>query len=36
LLPVLIRQRDHAEDHGHHERANLFNGLIDNLSLTDA
>jgi hypothetical protein len=30
LLPVLIRQRDHAQDHGQHERANLFKGLIDN------
>ncbi len=29
FLPVLIRQRDHAQDHGQHERANLFKGLID-------
>jgi hypothetical protein len=36
FLPVLIRQRDHAQDHGQHERANLFKGLIDNISPTDA
>jgi hypothetical protein len=29
FLPVLIRQRDHAQDHGQHERANRFKGLID-------
>jgi hypothetical protein len=31
FLPVLIRQRDHAQDHGQHERANLLKGLIDNI-----
>jgi site-specific recombinase XerD len=36
FLPVLIRQRDHAQDHGQHERANLFKGLIDNIGPTDA
>lgn len=29
FLPVLIRQRDHAQDHGQTDRANLFIGLID-------
>jgi len=24
FLPVLIRQHDHAQDHGQHDRANLF------------
>jgi site-specific recombinase XerD len=28
FLPVLIRQRDHARDHGQAERATLFDGLI--------
>jgi hypothetical protein len=30
FLPVLIRQRDHAHDHGHGQadRAALFDGLI--------
>lgn len=36
FLPVLTRQRDHAQDHGQHERANLFKGLIGNISPTDA
>jgi site-specific recombinase XerD len=29
FLPILIRQRDHARDHGQAGRAALFNGLID-------
>jgi site-specific recombinase XerD len=29
FLPILIRQRDHAHDHGQIDRAALFNGLID-------
>jgi hypothetical protein len=28
FLPVLIRQRDHARDHGQDDRAALFDGLI--------
>jgi site-specific recombinase XerD len=28
FLPVLIRQRDHARDHGQPDRADLFDGLI--------
>jgi site-specific recombinase XerD len=28
FLPILIRQRDHARDHGQAERAALFDGLI--------
>ena len=28
FLPVLVRQRDHARDHGQAERAALFDGLI--------
>jgi site-specific recombinase XerD len=28
FLPVLIRQRDHAQDHGQTDRAALFDGLI--------
>jgi hypothetical protein len=28
FLPVLIRQRDHARDHGQADRATLFDGLI--------
>ena len=32
FLPILIRQRDHARDHGQDERAALFNGLIDRAS----
>ena len=28
FLPVLIRQRDHAQDHGQADRAALFDGLI--------
>ena len=31
FLPILIRQRDHARDHGQTERAALFDGLIDRL-----
>jgi hypothetical protein len=32
FLPILIRQRDHARDHGQDERTALFNGLIDRAS----
>jgi site-specific recombinase XerD len=28
FLPILIRQRDHARDHGQADRAGLFDGLI--------
>ena len=28
FLPILIRQRDHAQDHGQADRATLFDGLI--------
>ena len=35
FLPVLIRQRDHARDHGQAERATLFDGLIDKASQAD-
>jgi hypothetical protein len=28
FLPVLVRQRDHARDHGQSDRAALFDGLI--------
>ena len=28
FLPILVRQRDHAHDHGQAERAALFDGLI--------
>jgi site-specific recombinase XerD len=28
FLPILTRQRDHARDHGHKDRAALFDGLI--------
>jgi len=28
FLPILVRQRDHARDHGQTERAALFDGLI--------
>jgi hypothetical protein len=28
FLPILTRQRDHALDHGHNDRAALFDGLI--------
>ena len=30
--PVLLRQRDHALDHGQDRRADLYNHLLDNLS----
>ena len=29
FLPILVRQRDHARDHGQAERAALFDGLIE-------
>ena len=28
FLPILVRQRDHARDHGQDDRADLFDGLI--------
>jgi hypothetical protein len=28
FLPILIRQRDHARDHGQVNRAALFDGLL--------
>ena len=28
FVPVLLRQRDHARDHGQSDRAALFDGLI--------
>jgi integrase len=31
FVPVLLRQRDHAADHGHEERARVFTNLLDNL-----
>ena len=36
FLPVLIRQRAHAQDHGQYERANLIKDLIDKIGPTDA
>ncbi len=36
FLPVLIRQRDHARDHGQHDRANLFKNLIEAADQPDA
>ena len=36
FLPVLIRQRDHARDHGQDDRANLFKGLIEAIDQPDA
>jgi hypothetical protein len=29
FVPVLLRQRDHARDHGHTDRAALFDQLLD-------
>ena len=29
FVPVLLRQRDHARDHGQPDRAALYNDLID-------
>ena len=34
FVPVLLRQRDHAADHGQSDRARLFTGLLDNLDST--
>ena len=34
--PTLLRQRDHARDHGQTERAALFDGLLDRLEADDA
>jgi hypothetical protein len=28
FLPILVRQRDHARDHGQPDRVALFDGLI--------
>jgi len=28
FVPILLRQRDHAADHGQAERADLFDGLL--------
>ncbi len=35
FLPVLIRQRDHARDHGQTDRAALFDGLIQRTAATE-
>jgi hypothetical protein len=34
FLPVLVRQRDHAQDHGQTERAELFSELIQKVEQT--
>ena len=34
--PTLIRQRDHARNHGHTDRAALFDHLLDNVDANDA
>jgi site-specific recombinase XerD len=34
FLPILNRQREHAEQHGHTERAALFDGLIQRVETT--
>ena len=31
FLPILIRQRDHAQDHGQTDRAELFTKIIQNV-----
>jgi site-specific recombinase XerD len=36
FLPVLIKQRDHAREHGQDDRAALFDGLIDKAGHPDA
>ena len=36
FLPILVRQRDHAHDHGQHDRADLFKNLIDGIGQLDA
>ncbi len=33
FVPVLIRQRDHATDHGQPDRARLFTGLLEDLDI---
>ena len=35
FLPILIRQRDHARDHGQADRAALFDGLIQRTAATE-
>ena len=32
VLPTLIRQRDHAREHGQNDRATLFIRLIENVN----
>jgi site-specific recombinase XerD len=34
FLPILTRQRDHAQDHGQHDRAELFTKIIQNVDQT--
>jgi hypothetical protein len=34
FLPILIRQRDHAQDHDQADRAELFGKLIQNVDQT--
>jgi hypothetical protein len=36
FLPILNRQREHSEQHGHTERAALFDGLIQRVETTSA
>jgi hypothetical protein len=31
FLPILTRQRDHAREHGHSDRAELFTTIIQNV-----
>jgi integrase/recombinase XerC len=31
FLPILVRQRNHAQDHGHTDRAELFTKIIQNV-----
>ena len=35
FLPILVRQRDHARDHGQADRAALFDGLIQHAGTTE-
>ena len=35
FLPILVRQRDHARDHGQADRAALFDGLIQRTAATE-
>ena len=32
FVPVLLRQRDHAREHGQTDRAGLFDGLLNRVS----